>query len=230
MTPNALTRRAMLRGLGVSMALPWMESAAACGAGTSPASKASQDAPTRMAILFAGCGFHRHEWWAKGSGSKMELGKVLHPLKDFRDRMVFIKGLYNAEALKGNIHSSQTGNLLSGALHFPQAGRFGPGPASIRSLPSESVSRRSCRVLCSVAKRRTRRCIRITRCSTARTFPGAAQRHRLLWKCIRPWRLISCSRTKLKRVTKACSMRFWPMRGTFVAASAGSISKNWMSI
>jgi hypothetical protein len=27
----------------------------------------------------------------------------------------FIKGLYNAEALKGNIHSSQTGNLLSGA-------------------------------------------------------------------------------------------------------------------
>ncbi|MDV6031529.1 MAG: DUF1552 domain-containing protein [Phycisphaera sp. RhM] len=29
--------------------------------------------------------------------------------------MVFIKGLYNAEALKGNIHSSQTGNLLSGA-------------------------------------------------------------------------------------------------------------------
>ena len=45
----------------------------------------------------------------------MELGKVLHPLNDFRDRMVFIKGLYNAEALKGNIHSSQTGNLLSGA-------------------------------------------------------------------------------------------------------------------
>ena len=45
----------------------------------------------------------------------MELGKVLTPLSDFRDRMVFIRGLYNAEALKGNIHSSQTGNLLSGA-------------------------------------------------------------------------------------------------------------------
>jgi hypothetical protein len=29
--------------------------------------------------------------------------------------MVFIQGLYNEEALKGNIHSSQTGNLLSGA-------------------------------------------------------------------------------------------------------------------
>jgi hypothetical protein len=43
------------------------------------------------------------------------LGKVLHPLNDFKDRMVFIRGLYNAEALKGNIHSSQTGNVLSGA-------------------------------------------------------------------------------------------------------------------
>jgi hypothetical protein len=45
----------------------------------------------------------------------MELGQVLAPLADFRDRMLFIRGLYNAEALKGNIHSSQTGNLLSGA-------------------------------------------------------------------------------------------------------------------
>ena len=46
----------------------------------------------------------------------MELGQVLHPLNEFRDRMVFIQGLYNAEALKGNIHSSQTGNLLSAPL------------------------------------------------------------------------------------------------------------------
>ncbi len=45
----------------------------------------------------------------------MELGQVLVPLTDFRERLLFIRGLYNAEALKGNIHSSQTGNLLSGA-------------------------------------------------------------------------------------------------------------------
>jgi hypothetical protein len=68
-----------------------------------------------MAIMFSGCGYHSKEWWAKGSGAEMELGKVLQPVNEFRDRMVFIRGLYNAEALKGNIHSSQTGNLLSGA-------------------------------------------------------------------------------------------------------------------
>ena len=113
MTTSKISRRTILRGLGVSMALPWMESLPAWGDETS--SKSAGQAPTRMAILFAGCGFHRHEWWAKGSGANLELGKVLQPLNDFRDRLVFIQGLYNAEALKGNIHSSQTGNLLSGA-------------------------------------------------------------------------------------------------------------------
>jgi hypothetical protein len=104
----------MLRGIGVSMALPWMESLRVWGDDAKAGAKGSE-APTRMAILFAGCGFHSHQWWAKGQAADMELGKVLHPLNDFRDRMVFIRGLYNAEALKGNIHSSQTGNLLSGA-------------------------------------------------------------------------------------------------------------------
>jgi hypothetical protein len=104
----------MLRGLGVTMALPWMESLPVWGDEPTGAEKSSE-APTRMAILFSGCGYHSKEWWAKGEGATMELGKVLHPLNDYRDRMVFIRGLYNAEALKGNIHSSQTGNLLSGA-------------------------------------------------------------------------------------------------------------------
>jgi hypothetical protein len=114
MKTHLLSRRAMLRGLGVTMALPWMESLPVWGDESTGADKSSE-APTRLGVLFAGCGFHSKEWWAKGEEASMELGRVLHPLNDYRDRMVFIKGLYNAEALKGNIHSSQTGNLLSGA-------------------------------------------------------------------------------------------------------------------
>ena len=45
----------------------------------------------------------------------MELGKVLEPLATPQREVLFIRGLYNEEAQKGNIHSSQTGNLLSGA-------------------------------------------------------------------------------------------------------------------
>ena len=109
-----MSRRALLRGLGVSMALPWMESIRVWG-DESGGSGVSSSAPTRMAVLFSGCGFHSKEWWARGQGKAMELGKVLQPLENFKEQMVFIRGLYNAEALKGNIHSSQTGNLLSGA-------------------------------------------------------------------------------------------------------------------
>ena len=109
MKRKTISRRTMLRGAGVTMALPWMESLAARDGAK------GAEPPVRMAILFSGNGFHRKEWWAKGEGKEMQLGRVLTPLHDFRDRMLFIRGLYNAEALKGNIHSSQTGNLLSGA-------------------------------------------------------------------------------------------------------------------
>jgi hypothetical protein len=114
MSSRPLSRRALLRGLGISMALPWMESLTAWG-DVANAKTSANEAPVRMAIVFSGCGFHKTEWWAKGQGKSMELGKVLHPLNDFRDRLTFIRGLYNEQALKGNIHSSQTGNLLSGA-------------------------------------------------------------------------------------------------------------------
>jgi hypothetical protein len=114
MSTHHFSRRTMLRGLGVSMALPWLESLRVWGDETKSSRDASA-APVRLAVLFAGNGFHSKEWWANGEGSGMKLGKVLEPLADFRQKMLFVSGLYNAEATKGNIHSSQTGNLLSGA-------------------------------------------------------------------------------------------------------------------
>src|SRR3569623_333864 len=117
MSWNQLSRRTFLRGVGVSMALPWLESLPVSGQGApdSGAAATATQAPVRMAVLFSGNGFHSREWWAKGEGAQMELGKVLEPLHDFREKLTFIRGLYNAEALKGNIHSSQPGTLLSGA-------------------------------------------------------------------------------------------------------------------
>jgi hypothetical protein len=105
----------MLRGMGVSMALPWLESLPVWGDEPQAAAQRGSSAPVRLAVLFAGNGFHGREWWAKGEGRSLELGQVLAPLNDMREKLLFIRGLYNEQALKGNIHSSQTGNLLSGA-------------------------------------------------------------------------------------------------------------------
>ncbi|MFP6700833.1 MAG: DUF1552 domain-containing protein [Planctomycetaceae bacterium] len=116
---HRFSRRTWLRGAGVTMALPWMESLPVWGDEPARSSKPGSQAPVRLGVLFAGNGFHAGHWWAKGAGSKMELGKVLEPIAEFREKMTFVEGLYNEQALKGNIHSSQTGNILSGASLAP---------------------------------------------------------------------------------------------------------------
>jgi len=114
------SRRTFLRGAGVTMALPWMESVSVWGdESTSKKSKPASQAPIRVAVLFGGNGFHAGHWWAKGEGKQMELGPVLKPVESLREKLLFVGGLYNEQALKGNIHSSQTGNLLSGAPLAP---------------------------------------------------------------------------------------------------------------
>src|SRR6202046_188651 len=114
-----VSRRTFLRGVGVTMALPWLESVPVWG-DDKPKDRSSEP-PVRLACLFSGNGFHSKEWWARGEGRQMELGKVLEPLMPFREKLLFIRGLYNAEALIGGIHSCQTGNLLTGA-HLASGG------------------------------------------------------------------------------------------------------------
>ena len=106
------------------MALAWLESVPIWG-DDKPKGSASA-APVRMACLFSGNGFHSQEWWAKGEGAGMDMGKVLEPLRPFREKMLFLRGLYNQEALIGGIHSCQTGNLLSGA-HLANGGEIHSG-------------------------------------------------------------------------------------------------------
>jgi len=106
-----LTRRTFLRGAGVSIALPWLESMRVWGQDTAKAQP-----PVRLAVLFAGNGFHGREWYARGEGKSLELGKVLEPLAPVNEKMIFFRGLYNQHSGKGGIHSAQTGDLLTGAV------------------------------------------------------------------------------------------------------------------
>lgn len=119
-----LSRRSFLRGIGVTMALPWLESVPVWGDDKSK--NAASEPPVRFACLFAGNGFHSKEWWARGEGRAMELGQVLDALHPFREKLLFLRGLYNQEALIGGIHSCQTGNLLTGS-HLAPAGEIRSG-------------------------------------------------------------------------------------------------------
>ena len=76
-----VSRRTLLRGLGVSMALPWLESLPFAAAA---APSAADQPPTRTLVTFTGMGFHSNHWWARGEGDAMELGPCLKPLEPWK--------------------------------------------------------------------------------------------------------------------------------------------------
>jgi len=111
---HQISRRRFLRGVGVAMALPWLESIPVWGA------ELAKDGtpgpfPKRFGALFMGNGINSKHWWAKGSGAEMELGKSLEPLAPLKSKMNFVTGLFNKHATGVGIHPGQTGNILSGA-------------------------------------------------------------------------------------------------------------------
>jgi hypothetical protein len=102
-----ISRRVLLKGLGATVALPWLESASALA--DSPA----KPAPKRFACLFIGDGISPPHWWAKGKGAEMELGPSLEALAPFKEKLNVVQGLFNKEGDGG--HARCTGNILSGA-------------------------------------------------------------------------------------------------------------------
>jgi len=109
-----VSRRRFLRGVGVAMALPWLESIPVWGAAPAKDGRPGPY-PRRFATLFMGNGINSKHWWAKGTGADMELGKSLEPMAPLKAKMNFITGLFNKHATGVGIHPGQTGNILSGA-------------------------------------------------------------------------------------------------------------------
>src|SRR5690349_4471971 len=109
-----LSRRRFLRGAGVALALPWLESMPLFGQ-TPVAAKAVGKPPLRLGIIFFSNGVEPIHWWAKGSGNTMELGPAAAPLLPHREDMVFIQGLYSQAAFASTSPHLGRMNLLSGA-------------------------------------------------------------------------------------------------------------------
>ena len=108
--PQQIARRAILRGAGVTMALPFLESfAARAAAGAAPI------LPKRFGVVFLGCGVNEDHWGSEGSGADMKLSKSLLPLEPIKSKINVVHGLFNKGATGLGIHPPQTGSLLTGA-------------------------------------------------------------------------------------------------------------------
>jgi hypothetical protein len=114
---HPFTRRHFLRGAGLALTLPWLESLPLRSEETGKLQRAAAERPpVRFACIYFSNGVEPAHWWARPSGPTMELGAGLEPMLPYRDEMIFLKGLFNEQAVRHtSAHLGRMPNLLSGA-------------------------------------------------------------------------------------------------------------------
>jgi hypothetical protein len=106
----AIDRRTVLRGLGATLALPWLESmtgTATAAPGTAPAvaGVASGKEPSRLACFYIPGAIGRHAWFPTDTGPKYTLAASHKPLEKFRDQFSVLTNLRHIEGqISGHVH------------------------------------------------------------------------------------------------------------------------------
>lgn len=114
--PASPSRRALLRGAGATLAMPWLGSWAEARGG--PAAP-----PVRLGFFFMPNGVLPSAWQVQGEGSAFELSSTLAPLERHRSQLTVLSGLRNRNSLTGEGHYVKTTALLSGAPVHKTGGR-----------------------------------------------------------------------------------------------------------
>lgn len=87
-----LDRRTMLRGTGMSLALPWLE-AMGPQLGWADDTRKSEAAPNRMALLYVPNGKNMVDWTPDEVGPDYQLKSIMEPLASVKDKFLVITGL-----------------------------------------------------------------------------------------------------------------------------------------
>ncbi|EMI20342.1 secreted protein containing DUF1552 [Rhodopirellula maiorica SM1] len=116
-----INRRTMLRGAGLAMGLPLLESMTpiARSAFASSATAAAEK-PVRMACIFFPNGVIVPEWKPTGSGDDWQLSASLKPLAPFKSKINVISGLAHDN---GRAHKDGAGDHARGGATFLTAAR-----------------------------------------------------------------------------------------------------------
>jgi hypothetical protein len=111
-----LSRRTFLRGVGVSIALPFLESMVP--AGTALAQTAAKG-KTRFGAIYFPHGATMDKWTPAADGSNFDLSEILQPLAPLRNQINIISGLSHPQAYGGGSatsnHNRSAATFLSGA-------------------------------------------------------------------------------------------------------------------
>ncbi len=87
-----ISRRTALRGLGATLALPWLE-AMGPAPSISRAFEAAAGLPKRMAFFYVPNGVHMQAWTPEKEGADFSFPDTLKPLEAFREHTLVLTGL-----------------------------------------------------------------------------------------------------------------------------------------
>ena len=110
LTAKSLSRRTVLRGLGTTIALPFLNAMVPCA-------KAAARPAHRFLAFYVPNGMAMEYWTPKGEGSNFELSRILEPMAPYRDQMLVLSGLHSSW---NYIHAGASGSFLTGT---PRGGK-----------------------------------------------------------------------------------------------------------
>ncbi len=100
-----LSRRTLLRGAGVSLALPWLEVMHAAPEKATPL--------IRMAAMYMPNGTHPGMWTPTGEGRDFTLSPTLSSLEDLKNQLLIVTNLWNADSKGGDGHYVKSSGFLT---------------------------------------------------------------------------------------------------------------------
>jgi hypothetical protein len=138
LTKKHISRRTILRGMGVSLSLPLLDSMVPA---QTPLSKTAASPMSRLGAIYIPHGSIMDKWTPATEGSKFQFSEILSPLEKFRDRVTVVTNLAHPMAGgegsdAGGDHARSAAVFLSGA--HPEKGRTHAG-TSVDQIAAQHI-------------------------------------------------------------------------------------------
>jgi len=129
-----IPRRTFLRGVGATVALPFLESmipalGAQSAAGPGP----------RLGFVYFPHGAIMDRWTPATEGAGFEVPEILRPLEPFRDQMNIVSGLHHRAADTSAVHSLSPTTWLSGVRPKPTQGVDAYAGVTIDQIAAQAI-------------------------------------------------------------------------------------------
>jgi hypothetical protein len=118
-TRKHLSRRTLLRGMGVSLALPLLDSMLPA---QTPLSKTAAAPSPRLGFVYVPHGAVMDKWTPAAEGAGFEFTPILKPLEPLRDQLNILSGFGHRAADTSAVHSLSPTTWLSGVRPKPTQG------------------------------------------------------------------------------------------------------------